>query len=164
MLCWYCSFYVVTGLSEILQDDQITRLWMQLRVILMLNRDMKLFNELIISKLRKLVFWWTEMNFVLFLAGKANTGLTRYFLFSVSLSLLFSLSLSVSPSFNFSWLNLLVQKKIQDAISSRMRSTRKHEYKQLAVWYNEDEKSKQQNAETKGKPSHGYCELEWELL
>lgn len=56
------------------------------------------------------------------------------------------------------------KKKIQDAISSRMRSTRKHEYKQLAVWYNEDEKSKQQNAETKGKPSHGYRELEWELL
>lgn len=56
------------------------------------------------------------------------------------------------------------KKKIQDAISSRMRSTRQHEYKQLAVWYNQDEKSKQQNAETKGKPSHGYCELEWELL
>lgn len=56
------------------------------------------------------------------------------------------------------------KKKIQDAISSRMRSTRKHEYKQLAVWYNEDEKSKQQNADTNGKASHGYCELEWELL
>lgn len=56
------------------------------------------------------------------------------------------------------------KKKIQDAISSRIRSTRKHEYKQLALLYNEDEKSEQQNAEMKGKPSHDYCELEWELL
>ncbi|KAJ4729677.1 Structural maintenance of chromosomes protein like [Melia azedarach] len=58
----------------------------------------------------------------------------------------------------------LYKKKIQDAISSRMRSRRKREYEQLAVWYGEDVKAKQEYAETKSSPSHSSCEFEWELL
>ncbi|KAK2665862.1 hypothetical protein Ddye_004436 [Dipteronia dyeriana] len=66
------------------------------------------------------------------------------------------------------------KKKIRDAITSRMRSARKQEYKQLAVRYVEDVKSNQGQAGssmptklvegTERSPSPDICEFEWELL
>ncbi|KAK1567855.1 hypothetical protein Q3G72_017497 [Acer saccharum] len=66
------------------------------------------------------------------------------------------------------------KKKIRDAITSRMRSARKQEYKQLALRYGEDVKSNQEQAGslkptklvdgTKRSPSPDNCEFEWELL
>ncbi|KAI9177113.1 hypothetical protein LWI28_011221 [Acer negundo] len=66
------------------------------------------------------------------------------------------------------------KKKIRDVITSRMRSARKREYKQLALRYGEDVKSNQEQAGsskptklvegTKRSPSPDNCEFEWELL
>jgi fructose-1,6-bisphosphatase len=71
-------------------------------------------------------------------------------------------------------LDILFQKKIREAFSSRMRSARKQEYEQLAVWYEYDGKSNQASGESSmptlpvvdGKKSAtgDFCENEWELL
>ncbi|XP_022739496.1 uncharacterized protein LOC111291766 isoform X5 [Durio zibethinus] len=67
------------------------------------------------------------------------------------------------------------QKKIRDAISSRMRSTRKKEYKQLALWYGDDVKSEQDcegssmlalkgGEDMRRSLTHDVLDSEWELL
>ncbi|GMI68515.1 hypothetical protein HRI_000520800 [Hibiscus trionum] len=65
------------------------------------------------------------------------------------------------------------QKKIRDAISSRMRSKRKKEYQQLALWYGDGVKSDQDcksyslsspREDTKGSPTPDILDSEWELL
>ncbi|XP_007211812.2 uncharacterized protein LOC18780902 isoform X2 [Prunus persica] len=66
------------------------------------------------------------------------------------------------------------KKKLQKAFSSRMKSARKQEYEQLALWYGDDAKSNLESEdgvlhsitmeETKKSPSHDFCESEWEIL
>ncbi|MBA0779739.1 hypothetical protein Gotri_003953 [Gossypium trilobum] len=66
------------------------------------------------------------------------------------------------------------QKKIRDAISSRMRSARKMEYKQLAKWYgdvgkcDEDSKGSSMSAQTREatrrSSTQDLLDSEWELL
>ncbi|KAH1047402.1 hypothetical protein J1N35_038186 [Gossypium stocksii] len=66
------------------------------------------------------------------------------------------------------------QKKIRDAISSRMRSARKMEYKQLAKWYgdvgkcDEDSKGSSMSAQTREatrrSTTQDLLDSEWELL
>ncbi|XP_059452233.1 uncharacterized protein LOC132182885 [Corylus avellana] len=66
------------------------------------------------------------------------------------------------------------KKKIREAFSSRMRSARKQEYEQLAVWYGNDGKSNQGSGESsipsltaadrKKSATSDICETEWELL
>jgi len=66
------------------------------------------------------------------------------------------------------------KKKIREAFSSRMRSARKQEYEQLAVWYGNDGKSDQASGESsipslpaadrKKSTTSDICETEWELL
>lgn len=55
-----------------------------------------------------------------------------------------------------------------------MKSARKQEYEQLALWYGDDAKSNLESEdgvlhsitmeETKKSPSHDFCESEWEIL
>ncbi|KAE8667543.1 Adaptin ear-binding coat-associated protein 1 NECAP-1 isoform 1 [Hibiscus syriacus] len=58
------------------------------------------------------------------------------------------------------------QKKIRDAISSRMRSTRKKEYRQLALLYGDDAKSEdcKSYSLSSGSPTPDILDSEWELL
>nr|POE64103.1 hypothetical protein CFP56_08474 [Quercus suber] len=66
------------------------------------------------------------------------------------------------------------KKKIQEAFSSRMRSARKHEYEQLAVWHGSDGKISKASAESstptlplvnrKKTTTNDFNETEWELL
>ncbi|VVA33893.1 PREDICTED: LOC110419733 [Prunus dulcis] len=66
------------------------------------------------------------------------------------------------------------KKKLQKAFSSRMRSARKQEYEQLALWYGDDAKSNLESEdgvlhsitmeEMKKSPSRDFCESEWEIL
>ncbi|WRX08118.1 hypothetical protein QQP08_000605 [Theobroma cacao] len=66
------------------------------------------------------------------------------------------------------------QRKIRDAISSRMRSARKKEYEQLPLWYGDDVKSDQDSEgsstsaltreDTRRTLNHDDLDSEWELL
>ena len=71
-------------------------------------------------------------------------------------------------------MDFLFQKKFREALCSRMRSSRKQEYEQLALQYKDDKKWNEfyEEAftptltveETKKLLDDGSCESEWELL
>ncbi|OMO61125.1 hypothetical protein COLO4_33545 [Corchorus olitorius] len=66
------------------------------------------------------------------------------------------------------------QKKIRDAFSSRMRSSRKKEYERLALWYGDDVKSDQdcegssmsapRKEDSRRSLTNDVNDSEWELL